>query len=196
MPDHDAKEQLDDLLESLLSNYSAAAPKPGLETRILANLRRAQQRKRRFWTEPWFLGAATAAALVILVVAVFLMRLGQHSHPGPIQVRQPFTHPQREDTALQPRVGQKRLAARKPGSLTAVRDQDDEMHGLTVSNRPAIFPTPVPVSEQEGFMFLYLAITPKDELVAQGHRDETKEDAFWDDGSTSSPVPQQSGHIR
>jgi len=70
------------------------------------------------------------------------------------------------------------------------------MHGLTFSNRPAIFPTPVPVSEQEGFMFLYLAITPKEELIAQGYREEERDEGFWDDSFRSSPAPQPSGHIR
>ena len=33
--------QIDDMLNSLLANYSSAEPRPGLETRILANLQEA-----------------------------------------------------------------------------------------------------------------------------------------------------------
>jgi hypothetical protein len=35
----DKQMQIDDTLDSLLANYSSAEPRPGLETRILANMR-------------------------------------------------------------------------------------------------------------------------------------------------------------
>ena len=42
----DKQMQIDEMLDSLLANYSSAEPRPGLETRILANLREQQKRKR------------------------------------------------------------------------------------------------------------------------------------------------------
>src|SRR5215469_3865779 len=58
--------QLDQVLDDLLSEYSAHAPRPGLEKRILAGLRARATRRRRIWTLT--LAAPTAAALLIGVV--------------------------------------------------------------------------------------------------------------------------------
>jgi hypothetical protein len=43
---------------------------------------------------------------------------------------------------------------------------------LALNQRPAIFPTPTPLSEQEQLLLLYLARTPREEVVAQSHPDE------------------------
>src|SRR5215471_2862327 len=58
--------QLDQVLDDLLSECSAHAPRPGLEGRILAGLRARAARRRRIWTLT--LAAPTAAALLIGVV--------------------------------------------------------------------------------------------------------------------------------
>src|SRR5215470_2827189 len=107
-------DKIDSLLDSLLSQYSAAQPRPGFEQRVLANLRQAQLTQPRFWTQPWFLGAATAFALTILIVVAFFSRPAQHSHPAPIQARQPVTHPERDGITLPP-VRHDRAIARKAG---------------------------------------------------------------------------------
>src|SRR5215831_4545838 len=107
-------DKIDALLDSLLSKYSAAQPRPGFEQRVLASLRQAQEAKPRFWMQPWFLGAATAFALTILIVVAFFLRPAQHSHPAPIQARQPATHPQRDGITLPP-VRHDRAIAQKVG---------------------------------------------------------------------------------
>ena len=58
--------QLDQVLDDLLSEYSAHAPRPGLEKQILAGVRARATRRRRVWTLT--LAAPTAAALLIGVV--------------------------------------------------------------------------------------------------------------------------------
>ena len=45
-PEKDKQMQIDDMLDSLLANYSSAEPRPGLETRILANLRGEAEKNR------------------------------------------------------------------------------------------------------------------------------------------------------
>jgi len=203
MRDRDAKEQLPDvqlpdaqleaLLDSLLSKYSAAEPRAGLEKRILANLRQAEEPKPRFWMQPWLLG--TAAALAALVIVLAFLRPAQPSHVAPIQARKPETSPQKNDVPVPLPVG-RRVSAHTERAVAIIRKVNDGDQGMPLSDRPTIFPTPMPLSEQEGFMFLYLANTPREELIAQGHREEEKDDGFWDDSSQSSPAPQPSGHIR
>lgn len=195
MLDRDPDKQLDDLLESFLSRYSAAEPRAGLEKRILANLRRAQEPTFRFWTQPWFLGTAVATALAVLAAVALSLRPGHHSHPAPVQARTPVAHPEKQGAAFSPPVRPVRPATRVAKSGVRIGNQGEETRALLVGNRPPMFPTPGPLSEQEGFMFLYLANTPKEELVAQAHRAEERDDGFWDDGSLPS-TQQQSGHIR
>jgi len=195
MPDLDPEKPVDDLLDSLLSRYSSAEPRPGLETRILANLRQAQERKPRLWMQPWLLGAG--AALVSLALLLLLLLQPRPSqHHAPIEAHKPEQRPKENDVSGQRSVTQRRVITRIE-RRGAIMKMDDEIQGLPPSSRPAIFPTPMPLSEQEGFMFLYLANTPKEDLIAQGHREEEKkDDGFWDDASPSSSAPQQPGHIR
>ncbi len=40
----DKQMQIDEMLDSMLANYSSVEPRPGLETRILANLREAARK--------------------------------------------------------------------------------------------------------------------------------------------------------
>src|SRR5215472_12300060 len=203
MRDRDAKEQLPDvqlpdvpleaLLDSLLSKYSAAEPRPGLEKRIVANLHQAAAPKLRLWMQPWLLGAGAALAASVLVLA--FLRPAQPSHSAPILARKPETSPQKTDVSV-PLPVRRRAGAQTEPASAIIRKVNEEAQGMPLSDRPAIFPTPMPLSEQEGFMFLYLANTPKEELIAQGHREEEKDDGFWDDSSRSSPALQPSVHIR
>jgi hypothetical protein len=56
-----------------------------------------------------------------------------------------------------------------------------------LAKRPAVFPTPVPLSQQERLMFTYMANTPREEVVSQITTDDQKEAAaFWAQGE---PMP-------
>jgi hypothetical protein len=58
---------------------------------------------------------------------------------------------------------------------------------LALSERPANFPTPTPLSEQERLMFTYLANTPQEIVIAQIPRndDEKESEEFWADREPS-----------
>ncbi|HZI55538.1 MAG TPA: hypothetical protein VFF39_02120, partial [Verrucomicrobiae bacterium] len=43
---------------------------------------------------------------------------------------------------------------------------------LALNQRPQVFPTPTPLSEQEQLLLHYVARTPREEVVAQSHPDE------------------------
>jgi hypothetical protein len=200
MPDLDPEKPVEDLLDSLLSQYSSAEPRPGLETRILANLRQAQEPKPRLWMKPWLLGAGAALVSLALWLLLLLQVRPSRQH-APIEAHKPEQRPKENDVSGTLLVKPRRVITRIERSGAIPKMDEEETQGLPPSRRPAIFPTPMPLSEQEGFMFLYLANTPKEELIAQGRRDEEKkeekkDDGFWDDVSPSSSAPQQPGHIR
>ena len=58
--------QLEELLDTVLSEYSAVSPRPGLELRILAGVRARTAQRRRSWM---FVFATTSAAVVIAGLA-------------------------------------------------------------------------------------------------------------------------------
>jgi hypothetical protein len=193
MTDHEKDKRTDEMLESMLARYSSAEPRPGMETRILASLRDAEQRKpaRPSWMLKG-LWAAAAVAAAIIVAAVFV--------GGRQAVKQPPVVVRTTPTPVQPHVPQ-------PGPSEAVKENPErhrpkaavppgvestrlENASLPLNRRPAIFPTPTPLSEQEKLMFAYLAKTPKEEVVAQIQRNDQKEaDEFWQDRDSSPEIP-------
>ena len=194
MADQEKDKRMDEMLDSMLANYSSAEPRPGLETRILASLRDPEQRKpaRPSWM---FRGlwAAAAVAAAIIVAAVFIAGR-QHVKQPPVVVR---TTP----TPVQPQAPQPSLPEvvtvnpehhrRKAAVTPRVESTRLENASLPLDRRPAIFPTPMPLSEQEKLMFTYLANTPKEEVVAQIQRTDQQEAAeFWEDrnGFAGKPV--------
>src|SRR6266700_3603796 len=74
MADQNQDKQLEDLLESMLSTYSVAEPRPGLTTRILATLKEhSAQRQRR-----WVFSFAVSTAMVLLVLLLLNTRPDKH----------------------------------------------------------------------------------------------------------------------
>lgn len=198
MADQEKDKQLDDLLESLLSNYTVAEPRPGLETRILAQVRDAASKRRSwFWNLGW-LGAG-AAAITALVLFLYFSRPNTQPYRAPLEtVKSPVqpqyvehphplvqSRPRQEGPGSEPAI---KASDRHSQSPQAVQEKDNT---LAVQDRPAIFPTPVPLSEQEKLFFRYLASTPRDEVIAQSHSDEVV-DGLPDDKSAMPGTVRQS----
>ena len=62
--------KLEEMLDSMLSTYSSAEPRPGLETRILANLKEQSAQRTSGWSIGWiWIGGIAMAAAVILLVS-------------------------------------------------------------------------------------------------------------------------------
>jgi hypothetical protein len=170
MADRKKDQQMDEMLDSLLANYSSAEPRPGLETRILANLGDAGRRKASSasWSFKWlWAGAAVAVAIVIAV----LMIGGHHHVPAStqtiVQTPQPAPRQPEVQHVLPPTTANTVRHGRKPSVVE--RPQNTT---LALSQRPAIFPTPTPLSDQEQLLLRYFAGTPREEVVAQSHPDE------------------------
>jgi hypothetical protein len=194
MTDQEKDKRMDEMLDSLLANYSSAEPRPGMETRILANLRDAEQQRPagHSWNFRWlWAGAAVAAAILVSVVLLGGHRKEKapqvvHERPAPSQLQPPQT--QEKPRQIAPEMA---TAPRERRPHRAVTIQAAQSPDLELGLRPASFPTPSPLSEQERLMLAYLNHTPREEIIAQIQRIDQKEaDEFWEDrnGFAGKPV--------
>ncbi len=176
MDKHQNEEHLDRLLDSLLTSYSQVEPRPGLEGRVLANVRAQAQQKgpQQRWSFASFVGKTTVSRAIFggtlaAAIATILIMIINYARPVPpptplaIHWQQP---------PLQQTVAQ----ANRPQPLSAARHklQRHITSPDTVAEadaRQQVFPTPVPLSEQEKLMYHYLVGTPRQELVAQARPD-------------------------
>jgi hypothetical protein len=169
-PEKDKQMQIDDMLDSLLANYSSAEPRPGLETRILANLQGAagNESPAGWWNFKWIWAGMVTAAIIVAAVLIS----GRHrvEPPTHVIVKTSPSVPQPEIQPHAPIARQEtaRIHRRKPSSAPTAQ----QSAALALSQRPAIFPTPTPLSEQEKLLLSYVAGTPREEVVAQSHPDE------------------------
>jgi hypothetical protein len=170
MADQEKDRQIDEMLDSLLANYSSAEPRPGLETRILANLRDAEENKSPagWWNFRWLWAGVVAAAIIVTALLIN----GRHRVEPPTHVIVK-TSPAVPQPAIQPhapvaRQETARIQRHKPSTVPTSRHNAT----LALSERPAVFPTPTPLSEQEKLLLSYLAGTPREEVIAQSHPDE------------------------
>jgi hypothetical protein len=168
MADQEKDRQMDEMLDSMLANYSSAEPRPGLETRIMANLREAEKKAPQgSWNFKWIWAGMVPA--VIIIAAVLISGRHRVAPPTNVVVKTSPTVPQPEIQPHAPIAPKEtaRIYWRKP---RATKQQQNAT--LALSQRPAVFPTPTPLSEQEKLLLSYLAGTPREELIAQSHPDE------------------------
>ncbi len=141
--------QLDELLDQGLERYGQVQPRPGLEERIIANMR-AQQSTRRF---SWRWPVAALAAIAVLAAAVLIVPRKQTAifEANGIQpiLKQPQPMPHRP-LAVQ---GTKRPVTRRSNS---VRVASTAVPWLEQ------FPSPAPLSEQEKLLARYVQEQPEE----------------------------------
>jgi len=189
MSDHEKNDHLDELLDSALAQYSSAEPRPGLETRILAHVRQAgatAPSPGRNWRWLW----AGAMAAIAVVTIVFLA--GRHpgvTLPGnkvvqvpqaPVQVSPPHQSGAPATVTNIPKHGRKMTVRPHFETARLIREQ-----------RPSVFPTPSPLSEQEKLALAYAARTPKEELIAQIRVPDAEDEEFWANPPQIVSVPQR-----
>jgi hypothetical protein len=188
MSDYEKDRHLDELLDSALAQYSSVEPRPGLETRILASVRAATSTmasRRGHWRWLWA-GAVAAIALV-----TFVLLANRHSvvpKPGNNVVQAP-----QPPVRVSPRF---ESSVPVPPSNTAKRRRETQLRSspqpvaLDRNQRPSVFPTPSPLSEQEKMALAYAARAPKEELIAQMKTPDSEEEEFWADGAQVVSAPQ------
>jgi hypothetical protein len=180
MADQEKDKRIDEMLDSLLANYSAAEPRPGLETRILANLRERPEKEtvQGWWNFKWIWAGMVTAAIIIAAVLMSVRRPIEPPANVIVKNNQPAAQPQIQPHAPIAPKETARVYWRKPRATKQPQDA-----ALALNERPANFPTPTPLSEQERMMFTYLANTPKEIVIAQIPRnnDEKEGEEFWAD---------------
>jgi uncharacterized membrane protein YdfJ with MMPL/SSD domain len=214
MTEHEQNRHLDKLLDSALSAYSAVEPGPGLETRILANLREAESRKAsRPWRFKWMWAGAAVAAVAAAILMLVLPRVSHRPYTAPQSniahtqaPAQPVASPDNSLAHTQPAPPLITVQQRPSADGSSLRHGRQRSAAIPVENaalpinqRPAVFPSPSPLTEQEKLLLSYYARTPREELVAQSHPDEPP--AIGDDESRIAvpdliSVPQKSSNTR
>ena len=189
MAEQDREKKLDHMLDSMLSHYATAEPRPGLETKVFALLGESHMRKQGLGRLRWLIagtGLATAAVAVVVLLLVFRTVQGPRLAPQVAQNGQiqPLAHTGKtvpRETENNP--AKKRVLVRKSLPKRIRRKADSQAQEATLAERPAVFPTPVPLTEQERLLFTYVENTPRSEVVAQIRSDDQKEArAFWAQG--------------
>jgi hypothetical protein len=166
MTEHEKDRNLDQLLDSLLDSYSDVKPRPGLETRVIANLR-DQAGRRKFWQWRWAwigVGSVTAAVAAMMLIIVLWERPVEPPRPPVAHVDQPSV-----DRSA-PAVTQAHHGLKK-----AKPARHQELVQTATDTRPDRFPTPTPLTDQEKLLLRYLARTARQEVIAQSHPDEPAE---------------------
>ena len=156
----DKEKQLDYLLDSLLANYADAEPRPGFETRLRAVLRGPKPA----FCFRWLWAGAAAAVMAVAIFAIYNSRLAELPPPPRIEAAAPPVLP--PPSRMVPGNANPHPQKSRVESVTLVAD---------VGPRQEVFPTPVPLSEQERLLLRYLAGTPREEIVSHAREDEPAE---------------------
>jgi hypothetical protein len=169
---HENDHKLDEMLDAMLSSYSSADPGPGLETRILADVKEQAAKSTARWEFRWtwaFAALATAA----LVIAVYVSRIQTHRVESQVATRpqhQQMSMPGlAEKSSPPPKVTASHPSTRRHGTQTARLTRPSANQVIAI--KQDVFPSPSPLSEQERLLFRYLAHTPRAEIIAQSHPD-------------------------
>ena len=111
-------------------------------------------------------------------------------------VQQPLVNQQAVESSVPPAFGATPAAHHQRKTLAPEPQQNVP---LALSLRPAVFPTPTPLSEQELLLLQYYSRTPREEVIAQSRPDEPP--VVGDQDQTESIpdltlIPQKLGNTR
>jgi hypothetical protein len=155
MHDKQSDRFVDELLDASLKQFRGDEPCPGLEGRILATVRAREEAVRRgIWTWVWALGAA-AGALAVAIVVVSLA----HRQRVPIPATTSPAAPLAATKPAAPLIGPQEVLPTPRLTQRAARVR-------VAARRPDVFPTPVPLTEQEKLLLAFVQAVPKSQLPA------------------------------
>lgn len=160
-------------LDAALAQYTSVEPRAGLEERILANLRSADAPTiaHPWWN--WRIAAVLAATL--LITASVLSRWNKASQP-PIVVQRP----QITGEPIAPQVAHRENSPASQKNLPRHRGMRTQPQQEIVAVGPKldVFPSPLPLSEQEKILSLYVEKYPEHAaLVAEARMHALRQQA-------------------
>jgi hypothetical protein len=185
-------EELDRELDAALAKYAAVEPRVGLEDRILANLR----------TEPaavpsgmWWMWCLAGGAVALLAIALAVgFRVGQspagtiahhNSTPGPAQ-------PVTERANRGPIEGPPRAQA----PAHAPKHHGLPLAAVTAGPKLDVFPSPLPLTEQEKLLAGYIAEEPEHAvLLARAQAEDLRRDEEEETRESSSSDRENSPQL-
>lgn len=159
MDDKERSQFVDDLLEASLSRYSSVRPRPGLEERVLAHSRAAQDRRARLlWAGCLVVGAA--AAMITVGVLNFNHRQAIPTTPKSGEVGKTLPAIPHRLIAAPP------ARARLPLAASTRQTRQANPTSATLESRLPMFPSPSPMTDQEKLLVQYVHTTPAEVLSA------------------------------
>ena len=158
---------VDELLDSALAHRRVAEPRPGLEGRILSQVRSASQESSRSKARKLWLAAAAAAA-VIGLVAIYAANL---SHNPALQTSQAVNEVPAASPTERLKANSEPAPAAHPATKVAApkriaRSETKPSRRVKAHHWPSQFPTPAPLSPEEEALVQYVRETPPQVLAA------------------------------
>ena len=172
MANHDdtrkESDELDRTIDAALAKYASAEARDGLEERILANLRTADAQSAHPTWRHWGLLAALTAVLIVAVAV--LWRWNQATHP-PVAIHPPLLKQAPPDLA-----NRDKNSAPPRGSMPHRRPRRSPERAIVAPGpKLDVFPSPLPLSEQEKILASYVAQDPwRAALVAEARMDDLR----------------------
>ena len=164
------RDPFDRMIDGALAKYASAEPHPGLEERVLANLDAELRTASRAW---WIWGFAAAMAAIILVAGTFAMRWSQPAHPS--VTNHPTIEPRPVVPHLATREASPASAKKAASHRVAAHPADHEL--AAVNPKLDVFPSPLPLSEQEKILALYVGHYPEHAaLVAEARMNDLRQE--------------------
>lgn len=181
----------DDWLDAALTQYGQAEPRPGLESRVLANIRAERE---HLISRKWHAWAALAAVTAILLIgaSAFLSKpkAGRVSAPlakgnqSPLERKEP-AHRQEKEAPIQELAG-RRIRSGVPRTR---RQRVPE----SAAARLEQFPSPEPLSAQEIILARYVEQFPHDaDLMARAQTELTRQELMEQQTPIASEIPPSS----
>lgn len=149
---------VDQWLDTALSEYAKGDPRAGLETRVLASLR--AERDRVAERRRWWLGVGAVVTAAAIVVAVWLGESPREKSPTKTAETPGAVH--REDVEASVKPGPQLQAAQRPQRVMQHRSTAHTARDLQVVTGPKLdqFPSPRTLSKQEQMLVRYLQNDP------------------------------------
>jgi hypothetical protein len=160
--------ELDRTIDATLAKYASVEARDGLEERILANLRTADtQSAQQMWRHWGFTAVLTA---VLIVAAAVVWRWNQTTVP-PVAIHPPLLKHAPADLA-----NRDKNSAPPRGSMPHRRTLRSPERAIVVPGpKLEVFPSPLPLSEQEKILASYIAQYPGHAaLVAEARMDDLR----------------------